>query len=376
MSYNLLRQVVNVINAIELSNRKKIIAKPKSGGDNEIAGIVTRILNHFFYRGKFDWHRTKVFNNSIIAKYGVYTLGWDMENDPQGELDIDDIDPRTVRFEPNYADPTWQKAGYIIRKHQLSLDEIMNKFALNDIELQEAIIEEGRIFYEYDPQKRDKYLTKKLKHLITAVYEVISGGSSSYGRLNEKFLNWFDPLTGKFDILELHEKRTERRLLVPDSKRNKNFDITDMVKREDGYRFDNELIGQVKDRYGFDGEPFTDLVTKKFVTAVVPAFRLKVNEQPYPYNIKGYIYVPQYCYDYHADVFKAQSVIDDLIDPQSTYNKAQSLKLELLWRYANNGWVMDANAIDGYEEDWESGRMAAYKRTRPGYINLIKPESV
>lgn len=373
-SYNLLRQVVNVINAIELSNRKKTIAKPKSGGDTQLAEVVTQVMHHFFYRTKYDWHRTKVFNNSVIAKYGVYSLGWNYENDDLGELEIDDIDPRTIRFEPNYADPTWQKAGYIMRKHSLSFEEIINKFALNDMELQNAIIEEASIFYDREPDKRDRYLSKKLKQLFSAVYEVATGNSSSYGAMANKYLNWFDPLTLKFDVLELHEKRTERRLVVGDSKRNKEFDITDMVKEKDDFRFNNELIGQVKERYGFDGEPRTQLMTKKFVTAVVPAFRLKVNEQPYPYNMRGFVYIPQYCYDYHADPFKAQSVIDDLIDPQSTYNKAQSLKLELLWRYANNGWVMDANAIDGYEEDWESGRMAPFRRVRPGYMGQIKPE--
>ena len=383
-SYNLLRQVINVINAIELSNRRKIIAKPVSGGDTELAGVVTHVLSYFLNKSKFDWRRTKVFNNSIIAKFGVYTLGWDYTNNDQGDLTVGDDDPRTFRFEPNYADPTWEKAGYVMRKHQLSLDEIVNKFALNDEEMLEAIIDEGRIFYEYNPDKRDKFLTKKLKHLFQAVYETLSG--SSPGNYNSKFMDWYDPLTGKFDVLELHEKRTERRLVISDSRRpNKQFDITDSYQSEftrrnekqpDGYRYNNgEIISAIKDRYNFDGEPDTQLITNKYVTAVVPAFRLKVNEQPYPFKIKGYVYIPQYCYDYHADTLKAQSVIDDLIDPQSAYNKAQSLKLELLWRYANNGWILDANAINGYEEDWETGRMAPFRRVRPGYINLIKPEN-
>jgi hypothetical protein len=382
-SYNLLRQVINVINAIELSNRKKIIAKPSSGGDTELAGIVTEVLDHFLHRTKFDWRRTKVFNNSIIAKFGVYTLGWSFENNKYGDLEIGDCDPRTVRFEPNYADPTWEQAGYVMRKHQLSFDEIFNKFAGNDEEMQEALISEGKVFYDYNPDKRDKYLTQKLKHLFQAVYETITG--SSPNSTVSKFMNWYDPLTGKFDVLELHEKRTERRLVIGDSKRpNKLFDITDSYHGEferlnekppDGYRYNNgEIINSIKERYGFDGEPDMELTTNKYVTAVIPAFRLKVNEQPYPFKIKGYVYIPQYCYDYHADTLKAQSVIDDLIDPQSSYNKMISLNQELLWKYANNGWILDANAINGYEEDWESGRLAPYRRVRPGYINLIKPE--
>ncbi len=373
-SYNLLRQVINVINAVELSNRKRIIAKPTGDGDAELAETVTEVLLHFFHRTEFDWHRTKVFNNSIIAKFGVYHLSWSFENDPMGELEIDDCDPRTLRFEPNYSDPSWQKSGYILRKHSLSLEEILNKFALNDLELQEAIINEARMFFDYSPDKRNKFLSTKLKHLFTAVYESATGSNPNSSNSPHKYFDWFDPLTGKFEVLELHEKRTERILLVHDSRRKKDMDITNLVKEKDGIRFNNELIEQVKHKYGLDGEPRTNLKDSKYVVAVIPAFRLKVNEQPYPFQIKGYVYVPQYCYDYHADIMKSQSVIDDLIDPQSAYNKAQSLKLELLWRYANNGWILDANAIDGYEEDWESGRMAPFRRVRPGYIQMIKPE--
>lgn len=375
-SYNLIRKSINAINAVELSNRKRVIAKPKGEGNEDMATteIVNPILHHFLYGAKFDWHRTKVFNNSIIAKYGVYHIGWSFAEDKLGTLTLDDCDPRTVRFEPNYADPSWEKAGYILRKHSMSLEELLNKFALDDIELQEALINEAKIFFEFDPDKRNKWLTKKLKQLFTAVYEVATGSSPMSSTLPQRFLNWYDPLNGKFDVLELHEKRTERRLIVSDSKRNKEWDITDRVMMDDGIRYDGLKVEELKDTYGFDGEPKTNLKDIKYLTAVVPAFRCKVNDQPYPYEIKGYCYKPQYCYDYHADSLKAQSVIDDLIDPQSTYNKAQSLKLELLWRYANNGWVLDANAIDGYEQDWESGHMAPFRRVRPGYMGQIKPE--
>jgi hypothetical protein len=373
-SYNLIRKSINAINAVELANRKRVVAKPTGTGDAAMTEIVTPVLHHFLYGAGFDYHRTKVFNNSIIAKFGVYHIGWSFAEDPLGTLTIDDCDPRTVRFEPNYADSTWEKAGYILRKHSMSLEELLNKFALDDLELQEALIQEAKFFFEFDPDKRNKWLTRKLKQLFTAIYETATGSNPMSSSLPQKFLNWYDPLTGKFDVLELHEKRTERRLIVNDSKRNKDWDITDRVMMDDGVRYDGLKVEQLKETYGFDGDPRTNLKDIKYLTAVVPAFRCKVNDQPYPYEITGYCYKPQYCYDYHADPLKTQSVIDDLIDPQSTYNKAQSLKLELLWRYANNGWVLDANAIDGYEQDWESGHMAPFRRVRPGYMGQIKPE--
>ena len=377
-AYNLLRPVINIITAIELSNRKKIIAKPTSGGDAKMAEIITQVMLRFMHNTRFDWHRTRVLLDSIIAKYGVYNIGWTYEYDPEGELDITAVDPRRLMFEMNFADPTWEKASFIYDKHQLSMEEILNKFALDDEEMQNAIIDEGRIFFMEDTEKRDKWVSKRLKALFTAVYEIVMHGDthSESQSMNNAYLNWFDPVTGKFDVLELHEKRIERRLIIWDRNRQKNIDITGESKNDDdkGIGFDNEKIDKLKQKYGIDGEPRTSLDSQKFITTVIPAFQIKVNEQPYPFKLKGYTYVPNYCYDYHAEPFRSQSVIDDLIDPQSDYNKARSTKLELLQRYVNRGWIMDENAIIGVEKDWETNRIAPYRRVRSGYFDKVKPE--
>ena len=382
-SYNLIRVIFNTIIAIELQNRKQIVAKPQTGGDNALAQKLTTVLLHFFNGTGFDYVRTKVFIDSIVARFGTYYVGWSYSNNPLGELILAAVDPREMMFEPNYDDPLWSKSSYLMRKHSLSLEEILNQFALNDTEMQDAILEEAAIFFQQEPNKRDKWISKRLKALFSAVYETATGYSSGTNSMFKNYLQWFDPLTGKFDVLELHEKRTERRLMVPDRDGRKLYDVTEpymnVLKQNnkdfDGVRFsDNEAVNVVKDNYNLSGEPRVELDNRRFVTAVIPTFNLKVNEQPYPFKSDYYVYIPQYCYDLHADPLKAQSVMDDLKDPQKHFNKAQSLKLELLGRYANKGWILDENAIAGVEEDWASNRIAPYKRVRAGYINMIKPE--
>ena len=375
-AYNLLEPVVNAITSIELSNRKKLIAKPTSGGDAKLAEVVTHVMLRFMHNTKFNWHRTRVLLDSIIAKFGVYNIGWSYEYDPEGELEITAIDPRRLFFEMNFADPTWEKAGFVYDKHQLSLEEILNKFALDDEDMQNEIINQARIFFMEDTDKRDKWVSKRLKALFTAVYEIVMHGNSyTQSQLtNSAYTTWFDPITGKFDVLELHEKRTERRLIVWDSNRQKNIDITEETKAEKGVGWDKEKIANIKQKHNIVGEPRTSLDTVKFITTVIPAFQMKVNEQPYPFKIRGYTFVPNYCYDYHAEPFRTQSVIDSLIDPQNDFNKARSTKLELLARLVSRGYIADANAIKGYEADWESNKMGIIRRTKPGYYDKIRPE--
>lgn len=371
-SYNLIRTILNVIIAIELQNRRQVVVKPKGEGDNQLAHLMTEILLHFLRNTKFDYHRTKVFLDSIVAKFGVYYVGWSYNNNPMGELIIEAVDPREIIFEPNYGDPLWQKSSFLFRKHSMTIEEILNQYALNDIELQDEIIKEASIFFEQDEEKKKKWINKKLKALFSAVYETAIGFSDD--KLFKNYLQWWDPSTGKFDLLELHEIRTERRLLIYDEERGKNYDITELVKEEDGISFNNEKIQQVKEMYQLKGEPRVDLDNRRYLTTVIPSFQIKINEQPYPFRSNYYVYIPQYCYDYHADPTKVQSIIDDLKDPQAHFNKAQSLKLELLGRYVNKGWILDENAISGLEEDWTSERIAPYRRVRSGYINAIRPE--
>lgn len=382
-SYNLVRTILNVIFSIERDNRKKSSASPIGKGDREFANMVSKTLDYYLYHADFSKTEKKVFMDTIIARLGVRHIGWRYEGsqDMNGSLYTEACDPREFIWEPFYNDPLWERSGSLMRKSEMDLEEILNKFALGDQEMITAIENEARVFFEADPQ-RGKWVSRKLKALMSATYEMTTGSTLSDNSFRN-YLQWWNPGNGRFDILELHEKRTQKRLMIRDSERQKLVDISDAYathyqettnKQFLGYDYQPEIIDKVKQTYGLKGAPDVDLVPMKFLTTVIPAFMLKVNEQPYPFPTKYYTYIPQYCYDSHADPMKVQSVMDDLKDPQMDFNKAKSLILELLARYSNKGWIMDENAIDGVEEDWTTNRIAPYRRVRTGYIGQIKPE--
>jgi len=383
-SYNITRTILNVIFGAEESNTEIGKPKPRTGGDNELTTIVWQTLNYYLYHAKMTMAQKRVFADKVIARLGVYHLGWRYKgtDDENGKLFIEAIDPREIMFEANYNDPLWEDASYLMRRHQMSVEEILNTYALRDNDLRIAIEMESKVFFEQDPQ-RGKWISRRLKALFSAVYETASGFSTGQNSIFRNALQWWDPTSGKFDVLELHEKRMERRLIVKDSNRQKIIDITEPYASEhklltqndyNSDTFEPEIVNKVKERYGLEGEADIDLKNRRFVTAVIPAFNLKVNEQAYPFESNYYVYIPEYCYDFHPDPLKLQSVLDDLKDPQRELNKSRSLILELIARYANKGWILDENAIDGLEEDWTSNRIAQYKRVRSGYINMIKPE--
>lgn len=384
-SYNLLRTILNVIFGAEEANAEMGKPKPRTGGDNQLTNVVWQVLNYYLYHANFTLAQKRVFADKVVARLGVYHIGWQYggSEDDTGKLFVKAVDPRELKWELNYNDPLWEDSSYILRKHEMSVEEILNTYALRDDELRQEIEMESKSFFDQDPQ-RGKWISRKLKQIFAAVYETATGHRSHSDNLFRNYLQWWNPATGKFDVLEVHEKRMERRLIVKDSNRQRLIDITEPYISEhkafnndrdfDGYNFEAELIDKVKERYDLNGEADYDLQNRRFVTAVIPTFNLKVNEQAYPFDAKYYVYIPEVCYDTHADPIKMQSVLDDLIDPQQELNKARSLILELIARYANKGWVMDENAINGLEEDWANDRIAPYRRVATGYINMIKPE--
>lgn len=383
-SYNLIRTVLNVIFSIEKDNRKKGKAAPRTGGDTELAGVITQVLQYYLYHSGFSKAQKRVFMDKVVARLGVFHLGWryNGSEDMVGSLFIEAVDPRGLAWELNYDDPLWERSAFVFRKHELSIEECLNTYALRDPEMMETIQAEAKVFFDQDPEK-GKWISRKLKQIFSAVYETATGTYGRTDNLFKNYLQWWNPGNGKFDVLEMHEKRMEKRLFIKDANRQRLIDLTDSYTSEyrqleqkefEGFNYNPEIIGRIKERYMIEGEADVDLVNRRFVTAVIPALRIKANEQAYPIESKYYVYIPEYCYNTHADPIKIQSVIDDVKDPQRDFNKARSLILELLARYANKGWVLDENAISGLEEDWTNNRITPYRRVRSGYMGLIKPE--
>ena len=382
-SYNLTRTIFNVIFGIDRDNRKKGKATPRTGGDAELATVVSQSLDYFLYHSGFYSNTKRTFIDQVIGRLGIHHFGWryNGSKDKDGMLFHEATDPREMAWEPFFNDPLWEKSGFLFRNVELSVEDILDNYAFGDQELIALIQQESRIFFETDPQ-RGKWISRKLKQFFSAVYETTFSGSSSNSIPN--FMNWWNPMTGKFNVLEVHEKRMEKNLMVTDHKNNRVVNITEPYEQEyrtqnnrsfDGYDYQNEIIDNIKERYGLQGGSVdTELENRRFMTALVPAFMLKVNEQVYPIESRYYTYIPQGCYDTHVDPLKMQSVMDDLLDPQMDFNKARSLILELLAKYSNKGWIVDENAISGFEEDWTTSRMAPYRRVRTGYIQMIKPE--
>ncbi len=377
-AYNLLSNVIKHMSSLEAGNRKKVTALGRTSGDVQMAATLSKLIDCLLYNQKFDYHRTRAFIDAIIARIGWLRAIWSFDDDPLGMLDLQSINPMQIMFEMGYSDITLKKSSYVLYTPDLSLDQIINQYGQKDKKIQDHIVMQGdNYFSNQSPEDKKKFLSTTIRTLISTTQEFFNLGTSDESSNILRNEAWYDPLTGKFKVLELHERRTTRRLLLYDPAENKNHDITNGVMGKDK-REDSELVRQQMAKYPEASEPSWKPRKTIWITTVIPALNMKVTDEPYAIRSKNFMFTPVFCYDFHADMKQTQSVIDELRDAQSDYNKTRSALLELLVRFSAPGFLVEEGTIDGFESDYTgiTAEVGRYRRVKAGKLDRIKPETM
>jgi hypothetical protein len=373
-AYNILAPVIKHLTSVERGGRKKVAALPRKESDLEMAQTVTKLIDCVHYNADLDYYKSRAFIDACICAWGwlqdMYVFD---DDDPQGNLWIRSVNPMDLKFDMAYSDITLRQCRYVCYTPDLSLDEIVGQYGQDDKDLMRAILTEGNKYFPRDSKERKKFLPTIFSVLMDSLGTFFSGNSRY--EMNENIRNeadWYNPLNGKFKIIELHERRTERRMMIFDPRDNSYKDITDDVVSENGYTEDDDKLQEAMKKYPNSPDPTWSNQKKIWLTTVIPALNLKVYDAPYAVQNGNFMFTPVFAYDFHADMTLTQSAIDELIDIQSEYNKTRSVMLEMLLRFSNLGYLVQEDAIKGFEEDFESRKIGGYKRVRN--LDKIKPE--
>lgn len=375
LAYNLISPVIKGISSIQKGNRKKLTVIGVTENDYDKAEVMSKTLNFFLNKSRADYHFSRAFIDAIIAKWGVIRSGWSFKNDPMGRFSASAINPMRILFDMDFSDITMEDCSLVQDVNQLSFEDIMWQYALNNPELQDAILSEAKNFFVEDTEKSRKFISQRFRELFQAVSDtfILSGASDQYNTyLRTAPEKWFNEVTGKFTCIETHERRTERRMLALDVRSGKPVDITERVLSPDGYREDRELVQRAIKELPFITEPAWGLNEQIWITTTCPGLKLKLYDAPYEIQNGNFMFTPVFAFDFHRDKALTQSVVDELIDPQSEYNKSRSTMLEMIVRFVSRGYVVEGDAIEDYLDDWENPKIGGYKRISD--INKFKTE--
>ena len=369
-AYNLISPIIKVIAGIERGNRKKISILGRSSGDQQKSKLLTQLAGFQASSTDFDSVKSRIFLDTIMMKMGYGCSSWSFDNDPvNGQYLFERVNPLEMKFDVANPDVSWKKVRFVSRKTWVSLEDIINQYALDDDKLYALLMEKSEVFRGRLPQNEKKGLIQSmLQSLWDSVGDILRGeqGYREHNDPNSTLQDWYDPKNNLYALTEFSERVTVRAVTAYHSDTNEKFDITDVVKGEGREIYDRSLTDQYLQSYP-NSRIDVETINRIDIKTVVPALGACVYNRPQVLQNGNFKYTPFFCYDWHPDITKIQSVVDELIDPQSDYNKRRSTILEMLMRLNALGTVFEEGAIDGFEDQWTNKTVGGNRFIRQGY---------
>lgn len=377
-AYNLISPIIKYVSGLERSGRKKLQVIGRTSDDHYKAEMFNKVLDWMLTQNNWDYQKSRAVLDAIIGRWGVIYNNWSWEDDPLGRMKIKRYNPFRLMFDMDFTDITMKDCQYIYDVAWYTIDEIITTFALTDLDLEEELIQKADQYFIQDPVKKKNFVSTMLSRLYGAVGHFLTGKyQDSY---NPSIMNdqnmYFDSTTGRFMVIEAHERRVERTWKLYDPVGNQKYDITKIIATQDSKGYDNAKLQAIRGAF-----PRPDLLQvsrglekKMWVTSIIPAFEAKVQDVQYKVQNGNFMHTLVFAYDFHADLMHTQSLVDELIDPQSDYNKRRSTILEILVRSQSLGWTVEAGAIDGFEDEWLNRKIGSYKRVNKGFWGRVQED--
>lgn len=364
LAYNLISPPIKILSSIERGSRKKLVAQGLTANDYGMAKTISHTMQYFLDKTNFDYHKSRAFLDAIISKWGFLYNNWSYEDDPEGSFIVQAINPLRIKFDFEFTDISLKNSSYLVDSDFLTFEEILTKYALNNKELQNAIIGEARNHFSYSDADSKKHVTTLMTRLFSAVTDWFTNDRNSqyYNRDLRTEGHWFNSENGKFAVVEAHERRLSRKLIFYDPDTNQNIDITTNVLNPDGYTEDREKVKLILKKFPKAKDPRWEHEKELWITAVCPALNVVLYDKPYAVQNGNFLYTPVFAWNFSNDLSRSQSIVDELIDPQSDYNKRRSTMLEQIMRYSAKGYIIQGDAINEYMDEWTNPKIGGFKR--------------
>jgi len=344
LTINTILPTINAVLAEQSSKKADIQFKPRGGGDQDIADVLTQVYGYISDYNKLDWVESQVFSDGLIQDRGWFDVRIDFTEHVQGEITIESKDPLDILIDPDakhYDPKTWNE---IFETKWMSLDEIEETYGQDKADKLRMLAETGTTLgadsmefeeerygdtdeYNYGQQYPGDPENARMLRSIRVI-------ERQYYRLDDCMF-YVDPVTG--------DKRK-----VPNHWSKK--------KRET-----------------FADEYALEIMEKKMrrVRWTVTADSVVLFDDYSPYD--HFTLVPYFPYFRRGKPF---GMVRNLLSPQEQLNKISSQELHIVNTTANSGWIVESGSLSGMTADdleehgAETGLVLEYNRgsTPPGKI--------
>ena len=319
LTINTILPTINAVLGEQSTKKADIRFKPRGGGNQDIADVLTKVYAQIADNNKLEWTENQVFSDGLIQDRGYFDVRMDFSDHIQGEVKIEAKDPLDILIDPDakhYDPKTWNE---IFESKWMSLDEIEEVYGQDKADRLRLLAETGTTMgadsMEYEEERYgdtdssnygNEYPSNPEEGRALRSVRVIE---RQYYRLKE-CMYYIDTVTG--DMREVPYNWTKK-------------------KRED-----------FADTYGLD--IMTRTMRKVRWTVTADTVVLFDDWSPY----QQFTIVPYFPYFRRGKPF---GMVRNLLSPQEQLNKITSQELHIVNTTANSGWIVENGSLAGMTAD-------------------------
>jgi hypothetical protein len=309
LTINKILSTISTVMGEQIFNRAETSFRPRNGAPAETADILNKVFKQIADNNQLDWKRSDMFADGIITSRGFLDVRLDYRDSMQGEVCIENINPKNVVIDPDgedYDPDTWNE---VFTTKWVTADDIAVLFNKEDAEL---LRNREQSFFPY--------------------------GYDSIQAFRDRFGDRFNPLyAGSYDFSSVQRniRLVDRQYRMLDTQKHFVSPETGDMRAipED---FDRNKIAWFVEKFGFQ-------VTKKLVRRIkwtVIADNVRLHDDWSPY--RHFTVVPYFPFFRRGTTL---GLVENLLGPQEMLNKVSSQELHVINTTANSGYKVKAGNL-------------------------------
>ena len=337
LTINTVLPTVNAVLGEQRTRRADVSFKPKGGGTQQVADVLTKLYMQISDNNKLDWLESTVFADGLIQDRGYFDVRIDFTDHIQGEVRISTKDPLDILIDPDakeYDPKTWNE---IFETKWMSLDEVEEQYGVDKADRLRVAAEYG------NTMGQDSVEYEETRYGDTYTGVEYNQGSTTNPEENRQMR--------AVRVIERQYYQLKECSYYVDA-------VTGDMRQVPG-NWGERKKKKFADEYGL--EILTRLDRK--VRWTVTADKVVLHDDWSPYEC--FTIVPYFPYWRRGRPF---GMVRNLISPQEQLNKISSQELHIVNTTANSGWIVETGSLNGMTADdleehgAETGLVLEYNR--------------
>ena len=319
LTINTILPTINAVLGEQSTKKADIQFKPRGGGNQGIADVLTKVYQQIADNNKLEWIEAQVFSDGLIQDRGYFDVRIDFSDHIQGEVKIEAKDPIDILIDPDakHYDPrTWNE---IFESKWMSLDEVEEVYGQDKADKLRFLAETGTTL------GADSMEFEEERYGDTDEYNY--GQQYPGDPENARMLR-------SIRVIERQYYRLKECMYY--------VDVVTGDMREIPYNWGKKKREDFAKRFGLD--IMTKTVRKVRWTVTADTVVLFDDWSPYAH----FTIVPYFPYFRRGKPF---GMVRNLLSPQEQLNKITSQELHIVNTTANSGWIVENGSLSGMTAD-------------------------